>query len=199
MSNATFNAAAYIEGGITTMSVTTLQNPGDLGRRFSLKDHSLTVGSGAIKSHGTFKTFQIIKRDASDGVTSTIGDPAFWMDRTVAGNQFVVTADMSDSGGAGHFAGVFLGAYPADGKYGIIQVEGMAPCHVTAGTPTTAGLIVYPSGDNAFTCADDAKLLSDGLLGPIAGFTLTAMNASVGGGTIGAAICVIHLCPPQVE
>lgn len=196
MSNATFNAAAYLEGAVQSQSLTALQSPGDLGRRFGLKDHSLTVNSGVIKSHGTFKTFQIIKRDSNDGVTSTIGTPAYWMARTTAGNQFVVTADVSDSAGLGHIAGVFLGANPADGKYGVIQVGGLGPVALK-GSPTvaasTTGLPII--GTSTDLECDTVSTVTAAILG----FCLSAKNATLGGGAIGTDVVLAHLCPPQVE
>lgn len=196
MSGVTHSNAMFQEASVTTMSITTLQNAGDLGRRLVLKDHSLTVGSGAIKAHGTFKVFQLIKRDASDGVTSVVGAVAYWMARTTAGNQFVVTADMSDGGGLGHVAGVFLSANPADGKYGWIQVFGLGPV-LLLGSPTvaasTTGLPII--GTTTDTQADTVSTVTAAILG----FCLSAKNASIGGGAIGTDVVLAHLCPPQVD
>lgn len=196
MSGVTHSNAIYQEASVTTMSVSSLQNAGDLGRRLVLKNHSLTVGSGVIKAHGTFKVFQLIQRSATDGVTSTIGSPAYWMDRTTAGNQFVVTADVSDSGGLGHIAGVFLGALPADGKYGWIQVFGLGPVALKSSETVTASTTGLPIiGTTTDLECDTVSTVTAAILG----YCLTATNATVGGGAIGTDIVVAHLCPPQVD
>ncbi len=197
MTSVNFNTAVYLEtGGVTAMSVTTLQNPGDLGRRFALKNHSLTVGAGAIVAQGAFKIFQVVKRSATDGVTSTIGSPAYWMARTTAGNDFTVTADMSDGGGLGQVAGVFLGALPADGKFGIIQVGGLGPVALK-GSPTvaasTTGLPII--GTTTDLEADTVSTVTAAILG----FCLSAKNATLGGGAIGTDVVMAHLCPPVNE
>lgn len=188
--------AMYQEGALTTASLDTPDNLGDLGRRLVLKDHSLTVGAGAIKSHGTFKVFQFVKRDSADATTMTIGVPVYWLARTTAGNQFVFTADQSAGGGLGQVAGVALGASPAAGKYGWIQVYGLGPVALK-GTPTvaasTTGLPII--GTTTDLEADTVSTVTAAILG----FCLSAKNASLGGGAIGTDVVMAHLCPPQVD
>lgn len=196
MSGVTHSNAMYQEASVTTMSVTSLQNAGDLGRRLVLKNHSLTVGAGAIKAHGTFKVFQLVKRHADDATTWAIGVPVYWYQRTTAGNEFVCTADESASGRLGHIAGVGLSANPAAGKYGWIQVFGLGPVKLK-GSPTvaasTAGLPII--GTTTDLEADTVSTVTAAILG----FCLSAKDASIGGGAIGTDIVLAHLCPPQVD
>lgn len=196
MSDATLSTHIYLEGPVHTLSLTTLQNPGDLGRRFALRNHALTVGSGVINSFDAPKIFQVVKRDAADATTMTIGVPVYWLDRSVAANRFTVTADMSAGGGLGHVAGVALGAFPAAGKYGIIQVGGLGPVALK-GSPTvaasTTGLPII--GTSTDLEADTVSTVTAAILG----FCLTAKNATVGGGAIGTNVVMAHLCPPVNE
>ncbi len=196
MSGVTHSNAMYQEASVTTMSVTSLQNAGDLGRRLVLKDHSLTVGAGAIKAHGTFKVFQLCKRDSSDGTTLAVGSVVYWMARTTAGNQFVFTGDESAGGRLGHVAGVALSANPAAGKYGWIQTFGLGPVHLVD-SPTvagsTAGLPII--GTTTDLKGDTVSTVTAAILG----FCLSAKDASIGGGAIGTNLVLAHLCPPQVD
>lgn len=201
MSDSTLSTAIDLQGALTTTSATTLDKPGDLGRRFSLKDHALTVGSGVIKSNGGFKTFQVVKRDPLDATTMTIGVPVYWLTRTTAGSNFTFTADASEAGGAatttiGAVAGVALGASPAAGKYGFIQVGGLAP-FALKGSPTVAasatGLPIIP------TTTDLEFDTVSTVTATIAGFCLTAKNATVGGGAIGTNVVLGILAAPVWE
>ncbi len=184
-----------LEGSLITTSVTTLQNVGDLGRRFPVRNHSLTVGAGVITDKNV-KWFQLVKRDSADALTMAIGHPVYWMERTTAANQFVFTSDVSASGGIGQVAGVALGASPAAGKYGFIQVGGLGPV-LLKGSPTVAASITGLPTIGTTTDAEGDTVST--VTAAILGFCLTAKDATVGGGAIGTHMVMAHLCPPINE
>lgn len=79
---------------------------------------------------------QKVKRYASDTVASADGDVAFWQDL----DDCVVTNDVTAALGAATnplVAGVFRGAHPQAGKYGLIQIGGVAD--IASAAVTAAG------------------------------------------------------------
>jgi hypothetical protein len=84
---------------------------------------------------------QKVKRYASDTVACADGDVAFWQDL----DDVVVTNDVTAAlGGTTNPipAGVFRGAHPEAGKYGLIQIGGIADLTVNTGTVAVGDPVV---------------------------------------------------------
>lgn len=108
------------EGALANVSEDTPFVPGQVGRVMSSR-----------KTDGKVpKFYQYVQRYTTEANTAAAGLVAYWQDL----DDFVVTADITDAlGGTTNpvVAGVFLGASPAAGKYGFIQVGGIAEVAVT--------------------------------------------------------------------
>ncbi len=108
------------QGALSNVSETTPFVEGQLGKVLSVKDSN--------KKDVNF--YQYVQRYTTDAETAVEGCPAFWVDL----DDFQVSAESTDAFGGTtnpQVAGVFLGASPAAGKYGYIQVGGMAEVAVT--------------------------------------------------------------------
>ncbi len=124
-------------GNPFTVSETDPFAPGQLGKIANIGENTtgIDVGLGA-------KVVQYVKRHASDTATAVAGSLAFWADP----DNYVVTGDLGQALGgtlAPVVAGVFGAATPAAGKYGFIQVGGVAPLRVadsTSASTTSAGV-----------------------------------------------------------
>lgn len=98
------------------------------------------------------RLFQYIKRSSTDAAGAAVaGKLAFWKDY----DNFIVTLDATDSfdgAGSNHVAGIFLGANPDVGKFGYLQVAGIANVWLKAGpatAATTAGLpLIHDAGSD---------------------------------------------------
>jgi hypothetical protein len=113
----------WIQGGgglMENVSEDTPYVPGQVGKVLSVKT---TDGK-------TPRFYQYVKRYTTETLAAAANAPAFWQDV----DDFVVTADTGTAiGGATNpvLAGVWLGTSPAAGKYGFIQVGGLATLAVT--------------------------------------------------------------------
>lgn len=132
----------YFQNGIESAFSVSETDPfilGQLGKTTSLGGNTtgVDVGQGC-------KVVQYVKRHASDTATAVAGSLAFWSDT----DAFVVTADLGQAIGgttAPAVAGVFGAATPAAGKYGFIQVGGIAPLRVadsTSASTTAQGKVL---------------------------------------------------------
>ncbi len=108
------------QGAVANVDETTPFVAGQLGKVLSVKDSN--------KKDVNF--YQYVQRYTTDSETTVAGVPAFWVDL----DDFVVSAESTDAFGGTtnpQVAGVFLGASPSAGKYGFIQVGGLAAVSVT--------------------------------------------------------------------
>ena len=166
----------WVQGGLGSLSLvseTTPFVPGQLGRVMSIRGESQS--SQADTKVPRF--YQYVQRYTTDSETTVLGAPAYWVDL----DDFIVSAEQTDAfGGTTNptVAGVFLGAYPAAGKYGFIQVGGIAEVSVTDTVVAGARLEV---GDN-----DQFKTL--------AAITITsqAVSVAVNGQAIAIAVDAVE-------
>lgn len=113
----------WIQGGtgaLANVSEDSPYIPGQLGKVLSIKSTDGKVP----------RFYQYVQRYTTDSATAVSGHPAYWVDL----DDFIVSAESTDGfGGTTNpvMAGVFLGASPAAGKYGFIQVGGIASVGVT--------------------------------------------------------------------
>lgn len=113
----------WVQGGaglLANVSEDTPFIPGQLGKVLSVKS----------TDEKTPRFYQYVKRYTTETLGALANAPAFWQDV----DDFIVTADTGTAiGGATNpvVAGVWLGTSPAAGKYGFIQVGGLATLAVT--------------------------------------------------------------------
>jgi len=114
----------WVQGGaanLANVSEQTAYVPGQLG-----KVQSIRRDNGQKQP----QFFQYIQRYTTDSETLVAGHPVYWTDI----DDFVVSGESTDAiGGVTNplVAGVALGASPAAGYYGFIQVAGIASVAVT--------------------------------------------------------------------
>lgn len=113
----------WIQGGqglMENVSEDTPYVPGQVGKVLSVK-----TTDGKVP-----RFYQYVKRYTTETNAAAAGAVAYWQDI----DDFVVTADVATAlGGTTNpvVAGVWLGTSPAAGKYGFIQVGGLATVNVT--------------------------------------------------------------------
>jgi len=110
----------WIQGGsglMANVNETTPYVPGQIGKVLSAKS-----ADGKVPAF-----YQYVQRYTTDSETTVAGAPAYWVDF----DDFIVSAESTDALSQPTVAGVFLGAYPAAGLYGFIQVGGLAEVSVT--------------------------------------------------------------------
>lgn len=140
--------AVFLQSGDPTIECRAADSyaAGQLGQRFTVID----------PTDGYAKRFQVAQCDSVMDVAPYEGAVAFWLnDQT-----YRVTTDVSLAG-QGNVAGVFrnrTGTGVGDGTAGstnfpntivCVQIGGRAPVDFSAGTPSTAGLIVVPTSTDA--------------------------------------------------
>lgn len=114
----------WIQGGASNLANVNEETPfvpGQLG-----KVQSIRRDNGQKQP----QFFQYVQRYTTDSETLVAGHPVYWQDI----DDFVVSGESTDAiGGTTNpiVAGVALGAYPGSGKYGFIQVGGIASVAVT--------------------------------------------------------------------
>jgi hypothetical protein len=125
-------------GTLGAAGESTLFYPGELGKTQWHKDPN--VSDKPIKLQKVF-------RYATDGATAVNGGVAYWVDR----DNYVVSGDPEDAiGGSANPwpAGVFLGAGPTAGNYGVIQVAGpVAELTLASGTNAAGDVLVNAATD----------------------------------------------------
>lgn len=126
----------WVQGGLGALASVNEETPfvaGQLGRVMSIRSTDGKVP----------RFYQYVKRYATETAALAAGTPAYWQDL----DDFVITADSASAIGSttnALVAGAALGAYPAAGKYGFIEVAGIASVAVT-GT-AGAGDLLVPAG-----------------------------------------------------
>lgn len=145
--------AVYLPSGDPeTFDSPTLAYPGQLGKRFTVKQPTSAVGEGAVEA-GRNKTYRIVQADSSMSVAPYAGAVAVWSDKS----RYKVTTDVG-SGRRGQAAGVFQ--YPVTrGNFCCIQVGGPATTQVEdadTGAAASPGRWVVPSAT-----AGKADVLND--------------------------------------
>jgi len=114
----------WVQGGaanLANVNEETPYVPGQLGKVLSIR-----------RDNGQKQPqfFQYVQRYTTDSETLVAGHPVYWVDL----DDFVVSGESTDAiGGTTNpvVAGVALGANPAAGYYGFIQVGGIASVAVT--------------------------------------------------------------------
>lgn len=120
-------------GELGSVSEDNLFYPGELGKTAFVNP---TTGSAPVPIE-----VQKVKRYTTDTVTSADGGLAYWQDL----DNVVVTADVATAlGGSANplVAGVFRGAHPTAGKYGLIQIGGIAKLTVSSSTVAVGDPVV---------------------------------------------------------
>lgn len=161
----------WIQGGsglMANVSEDTPFIPGQVGKVLSAKT---TDGK-------TPRFYQYVKRYTTETLGALANAPAFWQDV----DDFVVTADTGTAIGAATnpvVAGVWLGTSPAAGKYGFIQVGGIATLAVT--DTVQAGDNVVPALSTLQQFKAIATITTEGASTPYVppiGIALTAVETS---------------------
>jgi hypothetical protein len=164
----------WVQGGVgalANVSEDTPFVPGQVGRVMSVRSTDGKVP----------RFYQYVARYATETRTAPVaGTAAFWQDV----DDFVVTADSATAlGGTTNpmIAGVWLGTSPAAGKYGFIQVAGLASVAVTGTViPLTPVVLSGTLGIFAGIATDASRLTM-----PAATLLVTTQTAT---GTAFAAI-----------
>lgn len=106
---------------------------GQIGSRFTFID----------PADGLAKRWQLVEQDSVVDVAASAGAVAWWRDAT----GYRVTTDVSVAG-RGNVAGVYPTLIDVN-NIGCIQIAGPADVQFSAGTPSTAGLMVIPTATDA--------------------------------------------------
>jgi hypothetical protein len=113
----------WVQGGsgaLANVSEDTPFVPGQVGRVMSIRSTDTKVP----------RFYQYVLRSTTETAAAAAGGPAYWADF----DDFIVTPDSARSLGGTTtptVAGVWLGTSPAAGKYGFIEVDGLATVAVT--------------------------------------------------------------------
>jgi hypothetical protein len=94
-------------------------------------------------------TFQYVRTLSTNTTLPLLGTLAFWSDRA----NGVVSTDVATTG-VENFAGVFLGNYPAIGKYGYIKIPeggGRTLVNFSGSTPAAGEIVQAQTGSNIAT------------------------------------------------
>lgn len=169
--NSWFSQPAYIPSGDPdTMSVPTLDKPGQLGIRFNILNPPRTPGSESSED-GSPRGYKIVKTDSTMSVAPFDGAVAWFSDQA---NNVVTTSPTAL--GRGRVAGVFKSAVVV-GHYCCIQQKGKARVKfidaVVAANVTAAGNFVIPSATAA-----KADVIAAGTAAtyPLLGRSASALN-----------------------
>jgi hypothetical protein len=159
----------WVQGGVGALSGVSEDTPfvpGQVGRVMSVRSTDGKVP----------RFYQYVQRYATETSPAKAGGTAFWQDI----DDFVVTPDSARSIGgttSPTIAGVFLGTSPAAGKYGFIQVAGIASAAITgtnlAGTPVVASGTV-----GNLTAAATDQTRKERIVGLILAATTTATGTT---------------------
>lgn len=134
------------EGALANVSEDTPFVPGQVGRVMSSRKSDSKVP----------RFYQYVQRYTTETSPAKAGGTAFWLDL----DDFVVTPDSARAiGGTTQplVAGVFLGTSPAAGKYGFVQVDGIASVAITGTNLIGVPLVVSGTVGNATGIATDAQ------------------------------------------
>lgn len=142
------------EGALANVSEDTPFVPGQVGRVMSSRKSDSKVP----------RFYQYIQRYTTETAAAAAGQPAYWVDL----DDFVVSPDSARSLGGTTtptVAGVWLGTSPAAGKFGFIQVDGIATVAVT--DTVVAGERLVANGTN-FKALAAAVITSQAVSVPLA-------------------------------
>ena len=128
-------------GDPETVNMATLQEPGQLGGRVTIKQKTSDVPGVEA---GRAKTYQLVQTDSTMVTAPYKGAAAQWSDE----KRYLVTTAVTNRNRP---AGVFQNAI-TPGNYGFIQIEGPASCKIVDGS--MAALAV---GDAVIVSATTAK------------------------------------------
>lgn len=160
------------QGALANVSEDTPFVPGQVGRVMSVRS---TDGKAP-------RFYQYVKRYTTETNTGAAGKLAYWQDL----DDFIVTGDPATAiGGTTNplVAGVWLGTSPAAGKYGFIQVGGLASVAVTG---TVSAGQVLGSTDTVGNAAAVTGTATTANSKPSAAVILT--NAQTATGTLFSAV-----------
>jgi hypothetical protein len=163
----------WVQGGsanLANVSEETPYQPGQLGK---------VMGIRRDNGQKQPQHFQFVQRYTTDTEVLVSGHPVYWVDL----DDFVVSGESTDClGGTTNpiVAGVALGASPAAGKYGFIQVSGIASAAVT--DTVVAGERVQLANNAQFKTLAAAVITSQAVSVPVApqtfGFAIGAVTTS---------------------
>jgi len=94
-------------------------------------------------------TVQYVQTLSTDTTLPILGTEAFWSNRATG----VVSTDVTTCG-IENIAGIFMGSYPAPGKWGFIKIPeggGRTLVNFTGGTPAAGQIVQAQSGSNIAT------------------------------------------------
>jgi|SRR5262245_1562243 len=118
--------------------------PHQLGTKVTLGlDGPVNISNENNRYEGTA---QYVRTLSTDVTVPILGTLAFWSDRA----NYVVTTNATTAG-VENFAGVFLGAFPAGGKYGFIKIPeggGRTLVNFSGSTPAAGEIVQAASGTN---------------------------------------------------
>jgi hypothetical protein len=90
--------------------------PGQAGAKVTVNRAPINISLSTNRYEGTLQYVQTLSTDTTLPLLGTL---AFWSDRA----NYVVSSAVATYG-VENFAGVYLGSYPAPGKWGFIKVPG---------------------------------------------------------------------------
>lgn len=156
MAHGNIGASGFVSGKtLAACSDTTPFLPGQVG-----KVTSFPGDQGGVNTKTLSGIYQYVQRTAGDTVAMVQGSVLFWADH----DDFVVTDDPALSVGAAaqNFpAGVALGTLPAAGKYGWIQVGGIAPIKTGASVETVGFPLIVSAVTPGAAVLQAATTLAD--------------------------------------
>lgn len=121
--------------------------PGQIMSKVTLgNDGPININLSTNRYEGTAQYVRTLSTDVQVPILGTL---AFWSDRA---NGVVTTAVSSTT--VENFAGVFLGAYPAAGKYGYIKIPeggGRTLVNFSGSTPAAGEIVQCQTGSNIAT------------------------------------------------
>lgn len=154
----------WIQGGQGLMADVSEDSPyvpGQVGKVLSVK-----TTDGKLP-----RFYQYVQRYTTETNAAAAGQLAFWQDI----DDFVVTADSATAiGGTTNpvVAGVWLGTKPAAGKYGFVQVQGVASVAVT-GTVAAGDNVIPANSTQGKASATNANVNV-----PVVAVALSAVSTS---------------------
>lgn len=123
--------------------------PGQVMSKVTLgKDGPINISNSSNRYEGTY---QYVRTLSTDTTLPILGTLAFWADRDLG----VVSTAVSTYG-VENLAGIFLGPYPAVGKYGYIKIPeggGRTLVNFSGSTPAAGEIVQAQTGSNIATRA----------------------------------------------
>lgn len=148
----------WVQGGaanLANVSEDSPYYPGQLGKVTAIRRDSPNKDP---------QFYQYVQRYTTDSETLVAGHPVYWVDL----DDFIVSGEQTDGfGGTTNpiVAGVALGASPAAGKFGYIQVHGIASVAVT--DTVVAGDRLQLADNDQFKTLAAATITSEAVSVPV--------------------------------